>query len=260
LDIRDILDDVARSVAFLSRVHVPQRHFINYDGRLSRAVRAFPAAGVLITLPATGVFSILLALGTDGMLAALVFLTMQTMVTGALHEDGLSDSIDGLGGGKDRESILAIMRDSRIGTYGTVALILAFALRASALVVLSQALDPTQAGCVILAVAAISRAMMVWHWSLLPPARKDGVAASVGEPDASAAIAAYVTAFVFAILLLSSILSLSGLLLVGVLVLVSGRLFANWVKAKIGGHTGDTLGASLVLAEMVALVTLAVWL
>jgi len=76
LDLRDFIDDVARSVAFLSRIHVPQRHFVNYDGKLSRAVRAFPIAGVLVTLPAAAVFSLFLAFGADTMLAGFTFLTI----------------------------------------------------------------------------------------------------------------------------------------------------------------------------------------
>lgn len=258
LELRDFIDDIARSVAFLSRVHVPQRHFVNYDGRLSRAVRAFPIAGVLVTLPATAVFSMFLAFQADGLLAAFAFLTIQTMITGALHDDGLSDTADGLGGGKDRESALSIMRDSRIGSYGAVALILAFGLRASALAAIARHLSPTEAGVAVLAVAALSRSALVWHWSLLPPARKDGVAASVGEPEANAAYLAYLTGALFAIVMLWQFTSFIGLAGSALAVLGCVYLFSTHVREKIGGHTGDTLGASLQIAEIATLVALAV--
>ena len=260
LDLRDIFDDVARSVAFLSRIHVPQRHFVNYDGKLSRAVRAFPIAGVLVTLPAAAVFSLFLAFHADALLAAFAFLTLQTFVTGALHDDGLSDTADGLGGGKDRESALSIMRDSRIGSYGAVSLILAFGLRATALASLANHLMPSQAGIALLAVAALSRAALVWHWSMLPPARKDGVAASVGEPEANAAYLAYSTAIIFAIILLWSFASIWSLIVCAVAISISVYGFSGLVRRKIGGHTGDTLGASLIIAEIAALVALAVFM
>lgn len=260
MDLRDFVDDIARSVAFLSRVHVPQRHFVNYDGRLSRAVRAFPTAGVLITLPAAAVFSMFLAFKADGILAAFAFLTVQTIITGALHDDGLSDTADGLGGGKDRESALSIMRDSRIGSYGAVALILAFGLRASALAAITLHLSPTQAGIAVLAVAGVSRAALVWHWSLLPPARKDGVAASVGEPEDNAAYLAYFTGGLFAIVVLWDFTRAFGLAVSAAAVVAFVYLFSTQVREKIGGHTGDTLGASLQISEIAMLVALAVFM
>ena len=260
LDLRDIVDDVARSVAFLSRIHVPQRHFVNYDGKLSRAVRAFPTAGVLVSLPSAAVFSIFLALRADGMLAAFASLAIQTFITGALHDDGLSDTADGLGGGRDRDSALAIMRDSRIGSYGAVSLILAFGLRSAALAALADRLTPSQAGVLILAVAAISRAALVWHWSMLPPARKDGVAASVGEPETNAAYVAYATAILFAIITLWIFTNLWAFAMSAAAVLFCVYGFTGLVRGKIGGHTGDTLGASLQIAEIAVLVSLAVLL
>ena len=130
---REYMRDIARAVAFLSRVPVPASFFEGDDGKLSRVSRTFPVAGLLIALPSALTFSVLLALNADPLMAALLALTVQTVLTGALHEDGLSDTADGVGGGKDRERALEIMKDSRIGTYGAAALILSFGLRAAAL-------------------------------------------------------------------------------------------------------------------------------
>ena len=105
---------------------------------------------------------------------------------GALHEDGLSDTADGLGGGRSREKALAIMKDSRIGTYGALALILSIALRAASLAILVETLSAWSSALAFLAAAIFSRTLMVWHWSSLPSARTDGVAASAGTPDADA--------------------------------------------------------------------------
>ena len=168
MNFQDYLDDLIRSVGFLSRIPIPGRFFIEHDGSLSRAVRTFPVAGVLIALPSAALFATLLAGHADPMLSAFLALALNTFLTGALHEDGLSDTADGIGGGRDRESALRIMKDSRIGSYGAVALILSFALRGAALAAVATTVTPTMAGLALLGVAALNRAAMVWHWSLLP--------------------------------------------------------------------------------------------
>ncbi len=257
-DIRDFIDDVARSVAFLSRIHMPQRHFVNFDGRLSRAVRAFPIAGLLIVLPAAAIISIFTAINTSPLFTAFVAVGIQALITGALHEDGLSDTADGLGGGKTKESALLIMKDSRIGSYGAVALILSFGLRVSALSAVLPLVTPSGAGLLVLATAALSRTAMVWHWSRLPPARRDGVAASAGEPDASAVTVALVIGVVSAALLLF----LSGASLLSAVLAIAAfaatvPAFSEIVDGKIGGHTGDTIGATQQLTEIAVLAALA---
>ena len=255
--IQDYIDDTARSVAFLSRVPVPQRHFIGHDGRLSRAVRAFPFAGVLIVLPAAALAAILSALHAPPLLNAFATLALQVLVTGALHEDGLSDSADGIGGGKDRDSALAIMKDSRVGSYGAVALVLSFGLRAAAIAALAAALKPSALGMVLLAAAAASRTAMVWHWSLLPPARRDGVAASVGEPEGSATLFALISGVVLAALLLLPHGTVFSFALSLAAAAVAVLAFNRTAMRKIGGHTGDTIGATQQLAEMSVLFALA---
>lgn len=257
-EFRDFIDDVARSVAFLSRIHMPQRHFVNFDGRLSRAVRAFPVAGLLIVLPAAAVVSIFSAIQAAPLFTAFVAVAIHTLITGALHEDGLSDTADGFGGGRTKENALIIMKDSRIGTYGAVALILSFGLRVSALAAVIPLMSPSGTGLLVLAAAALSRTAMVWHWSKLPPARKDGVAASAGEPDASAVTFALALGVVSAALLLL----LSGVSLLAAVLAIAAfaatvPAFSQIVGGKIGGHTGDTIGATQQLTEIAVLAALA---
>lgn len=254
---RDYVDDIARSIGFLSRISVPERHFVGHDGSLSRAVCAFPLAGFLIALPAAAVFAVLLAFRAEPLMAAFVVLGVQAALTGALHEDGLADTADGIGGGRDREHALTIMRDSRIGTYGAVALVLSFGLRASALAALARWLTPTEAGFALAGIAAISRTAMVWHWSMLSPARKDGVAASVGEPDKDAAIFAYVTGGLLCLVFAGSATSFTTGLTVIVVAALATWLLTRHISSRIGGHTGDTIGASQQISEMAALFALA---
>lgn len=257
-EFRDFIDDVARSIAFLSRIHMPQRHFVNFDGRLDRAVRAFPVAGLLIVLPAAAIVSIFSAIQAAPLFTAVVAVTIQSLITGALHEDGLSDTADGLGGGSTRESALIIMKDSRIGSYGAVALILSFGLRVSALAAVIPLVSPSGAGLLVLATAALSRTAMVWHWSKLPPARKDGVAVSAGEPDAPAVTFALALGVASAVLLLL----VSGASLLAAMLSIAAfaatvAAFSRIVGGKIGGHTGDTIGAAQQLSEIAVLSALA---
>lgn len=254
------LTDTMRAIAFLSRLRVPARFFAGDDGRMGRTVRAFPTAGILITLPACLVFAVTLALDADPLLAALLSLVVQALVTGALHEDGLADAADGLGGGRSRGHALDIMKDSRVGTYGVIALVLTLALRAVAIADLADHLSSAGGALALLAIAALSRAGMVWHWSLLPPARETGVAAGAGAPQPAAVTMALATGVVLAaLLLLVAGVPLTAALLSFAAFAATVPLWTRYVRQRIAGHTGDTIGATQQLAETALLVALAIF-
>lgn len=257
MNMADFSNDLARSIGFLSRLPVPGRYFRGHDGSLTRAVRAFPLAGSLITLPPAAIFAVLTAFKLEPLVAALVALVALTLITGALHEDGLSDTADGLGGGRDQEKALAIMRDSRIGSYGASALILSYSLRAAGTAAIGTSLGPTAGALAIIAVAALSRAAMVWHWSSLPPARRDGVAVSVGGPEETAVRFAVVSAIVIVLLLVWPAAGLAAVLACLAAAGLASFVLTRYTRSRIGGHTGDTIGASQQCAEMAALVALA---
>lgn len=259
MNFQDYLDDIVRSVGFLSRIPMPGRFFVEHDGSLSRAVRAFPLAGLLIALPSAALFATLLAGRADPMLSAFLALALNALLTGALHEDGLSDTADGIGGGKDRESALRIMKDSRIGAYGAVALILSFAIRGAALAAVASVVTPTIAGLALLGVAALNRAAMVWHWSLLPPARADGVAASAGEPEEAATTVALASGGILALVLMWPAMSFLATLFAIALAAALTWGFTRYISARIGGHTGDTIGAVQQLTEILSLSALALF-
>lgn len=255
--IENLVTETMRAISFLSRLPIPDRFFAGHDGSLSQTVTAFPLAGLVIALPAAMILSLLSASGAEPVLVALIVTALQIMLTGALHEDGLSDTADGLGGGANREKALAIMKDSRIGTYGALALIISVALRVVSLAILIETLPPIAVGLSWLATAALSRSLMVWHWSSLPAARAGGVAAAAGAPDGAAARMAYLigslaTAF-FGLLALPFhawfAASLSALAAVA--------LFTGHCRKRIEGHTGDTIGASQQLSEIGFLLALA---
>jgi adenosylcobinamide-GDP ribazoletransferase len=253
---KDFTADLARSVAFLSRIPVPDRFFTGHGGSFSRTARAFPLAGTLIAIaPALLLYA--LSLSGDTLVASLIALSLLTLLTGALHEDGLADAADGLGGGRDADHALLIMKDSRIGSYGVVALILSFGLRAASLAALAR-IDAGLAALALVGAAAVSRAAMTWHWSTLPSARQEGVAASVGAPERTARDIALATGGIVGLASFAVHMSLSASLLALLAAIAAAYAFTRFVARKLGGHTGDTIGATQQLVEIVLLATLAV--
>jgi adenosylcobinamide-GDP ribazoletransferase len=256
----DYLDDIARSAGFLSRLPMPAHHFDGHDGSLERAAGMFPVAGLLIAA-CPGILVLLLSvLDANSALTAVLALVVLVAVTGALHEDGLADSADAFGARSGRTEMLDIMKDSRIGTYGVLALVMTFALRAIALTVILSLMGGWNTFWILLGVAAASRAAIVWHWSILPPARTDGVAASVGAPDDSAKTRALVSGGVLFILLVSLTSGLVAAVFSLGLVVAATHLWTSLVRTRLHGHTGDTIGSVQQISETVCLTALALLL
>ncbi|MBX4897583.1 adenosylcobinamide-GDP ribazoletransferase [Rhizobium bangladeshense] len=257
MKIKDYAVDTARAVAFLSRLPMPPALFKGYDGRLGRLVRAFPLAGLVIGFIPALALLILSGIRADPLVAALIALSVQALATGALHEDGLADTADGIGGGKNREQSLIIMKDSRIGTYGAIALILSFAVRAAALAAIVRNSSPLAAALAVPAVAALSRGAIAWHWQRLPPAKVDGVAASTGQPNEAAMQFALVSAGLLAALLIWPAFGLQPLVASLLASGAAGFAFTAVIRRKLAGHTGDTLGAMQQICEIATLCALA---
>lgn len=254
-----LITDIARSVAFLSRIPLPALFFTDDDGALTNTSAMFSIAGLVITLPVAIVAGSLLLSHAQPMLVVALVIAMQVLITGALHEDGLSDCADGLWGGRNKARILEIMRDSTLGTYGTLSLILSILVKFSALWILADHTEPLTFSLILLYSAALSRGAMVWHWHHLPPARNDGVAATVGQPSRSACIynAATLLILTFGLYpLTSGDLNLWWAIL-AVILIVYG--FTKLINRKIDGHTGDTIGATQQLAELAFFMILGVW-
>ncbi|QCO57662.1 adenosylcobinamide-GDP ribazoletransferase (plasmid) [Pseudorhodobacter turbinis] len=210
-----------------------------------QAAWAWPLAGAIVGALAALVAMAAQPLGA-GIAAALV-LGIQAMMTGALHEDGLADTADGLWGGWDKARRLLIMKDSHIGTYGVMALLVVGLVRWSALAGLIGA----EQFWVIVVVGAMSRAPMALLMAALPNARGSGLSQTVGQVPRAAAGIGVLIATGFALTL-----GAAGLVgLFGIVVAVSG--LAMMARAKIGGQTGDILGASQQLAEATALCLIA---
>jgi len=187
--------DVPAAIGLLTRLPVP------VDGeaaaeRGAQAAWAYPIAGLLVAMIAGVVGQCALWIGLPAQVVAVFVLLALIVPTGALHEDGLADSADGLWGGWTKERRLEIMKDSRIGAYGVIALVLSLMLRGAALNVLIQADLMWPA---LLIGAAFGRASMVALMAFMQNARSSGLSQSVGRPNLPVAGVAAGIAILFAL-------------------------------------------------------------
>lgn len=255
-DISRLLGQTMRATAFLSRLPVPQRYFTGETSMRDDSA-SFAFSGVLIAI-APAVFLLLLGLiGVPPFLAAAFCVLSLAVVTGALHEDGLGDVADGFGGGKDKEARLEIMKDSRIGTYGAIAVAGSLLLRVAALGAIVTAHGSVAAAITVIAVAACSRAAVVWFWASLPSARPGGIADSAGTPtEGAVSLAAISGLAVFAVLATVAIGFVNAA--IALLFALAGlQGFSRLCARMIGGQTGDTLGSCQQIVEVMLLTGLA---
>ena len=238
--------DLMVALSLLTRIpiKVPE----NAYERQAEAVWAYGLIGVLWAAAVWLGCMAGLWLGLPPMVAALIGLAIGIVLTGAMHEDGLADSADGLWGGHDPTRRLEIMKDSTIGTYGVLALVISFALRWGLLVSLLEA-EFAFGGLIIAAV--IGRALMAVVMANLPHARLDGLSHSVGRPDFQPAYAG----LALAVFIGAVFGGFSGVLACALAVLTAWAC-ARIAIAKIGGQTGDILGATGQLSELAALMVL----
>lgn len=250
------------ALAFFTRIPVP-KNLPFQPGELDRSARYFPLVGLLVGAATAGA---LFAGQTFVPLALAVLASMLfgILLTGAFHEDGLADSADGLGGGFDRPAILSIMKDSRIGTYGALALILALSVKFVALLALLE----TSLGAAIVALVlahTLSRTSAVGVMGWLPYVRDDQqarakpVAQGLQGPDLTIAMILGIAPLGFALLTgwCSWPVALGLILVCGMVVVLAGI----YLRQRLGGYTGDLLGAVQQITEITVYVTLcALWL
>jgi adenosylcobinamide-GDP ribazoletransferase len=252
--------DLAAALRFCSRLPIPPlpgEADPHAAPDVRRLAHMLPVAGATIGAFGGAVLFIALALGLGPWVSAALAIAALTVVTGAFHEDGLADAADGFGGGATQERRLDIMRDSRIGSFGAAALILAFVLRIAALATLAARLDALGAAAAVVHAAALSRTAELIPLALSPSARTDGASASFGRPSPAAlAAAALIAAAVALLLVLAAALPLTGVALGFGLAVAVAFGMTRLSNRLIGGQTGDVAGAVQQLGEIAALIGL----
>ena len=238
------LSDFFIALSLLTRIPINIDHD-NVDERARKASWAYPLVGALVGSIAAMIAYILNFFGLPITICTIMALLTMIALTGGIHEDGLSDCADGLGGGTDKDSILKIMKDSRIGSFGTIALVLVILGRYGSM---SELLKIDQLFWPLVAAGAISRVPMVGAMVYIKPARNDGLSVSVGSPPKFSFVIALIIGILSCVLVVG-ILSVLVLLGVGFITMIIFYI----ANEKISGQTGDVLGASQQFAELVAL-------
>jgi adenosylcobinamide-GDP ribazoletransferase len=247
-----LLADFCLCVGFFTRLPCPswaQRSEPVALTNFPRAVRMVPLAGGAIGALAAITLAGGLSLGLPPVLAAPLAICSLVAAGGAMHEDGLADCADGFFGGATRSRKLEIMRDSRIGTFGTAALLLALYVRIASLTVIA---DQSQelAIAALVAAAAFSRTAGLLPLALLPPARGDGAGFAAGKPKSRALAAAACIAILFALAPVVAGASLARALAGIALGTAAAYAVVAFAKQQIGGQTGDVAGAAQQLSEI----------
>ncbi len=241
-----LLADITACLAFLTRIPIGVAG-LDTGRALARSAWAFGIVGALVGGIGTVTYAVAVGLGLSPLIAATLSVAAMAAATGALHEDGLADTVDGFGGGRDRTAKLRIMRDSHLGTFAAVVLFLTLVLRISVLAALA---DPVAVGMILVVAAAASRTVMVAIMAWLAPARADGLGATSGVPGSG-------TVACGAMISISVVFAVApAAVAVGILLAVTaaGAAVAWLARRQIGGHTGDVLGAAQQVSEAAALV------
>jgi adenosylcobinamide-GDP ribazoletransferase len=248
------LAQVLQVLRFYSRLPVPVFPFEPAPHGAPDMATAPPAialGGAVLGVLAGGVLAAASSLGLPPLLAAALAVAALAMMTGAMHEDGLADTADGFWGGTTRERRLEIMRDSRIGSYGAVALMLTLAIRVVAIATIVDRSGALTGVLALIAVAATSRVAGLLPLALLTPARSDGAAASVSAPSMPALLSGAVVAALLTLAAVYPAVSAGAAAVLAAFVMA--YVISRLANAKIGGHTGDVAGAAQQLAEIAML-------
>ena len=254
--IRGWHQDLLDCLGFFTRLPVP-RLFGEMSGGMPtmyRTARALPLTGLLLgviaLVPATLFDALALTAPLPTMLLAAITIAVMIIITGGLHEDGLADVADGFWGGHTIARKLEIMKDSRLGSYGALALGLSVLMRISILGYLFENYGVQTGGLAYLATAVSSRVPILHVWHTLPPARLNGLSASIGQPSTmSYGIGIACGAIATAVFIVPTFGLLAALSAFCFLVL-SALMVVMLARKHIKGQTGDVLGSSQQIGEI----------
>jgi len=241
------LDELALAVLFMTRLPVRLRSEPD-PGLYARSMGWYPLVGVLVGLFGGAVYALATVANLPPLVAALLTVAATAWITGGLHEDGLADITDGFGGGRNRERKLEIMRDSRVGSYGVLAVVFSVALRAAALAALA---GPAAVLAALVTATACSRAVLPAMAWTLEPARRDGLAATHGCPPGKRVALALALAAVAALVAVGPAVIAAALASAA-----AAGVVGAMAQRHINGYTGDVLGGAQQVAEIAVLLTL----
>lgn len=262
-------------LSFMTRIPVPK---IEYDEeKLGKAMKFFPVVGAIIGLISLLIYKLVLNIFYSSEIAVVAVIITEIIVTGGIHLDGLADTFDGIFSYRSKQKMLDIMKDSRIGTNGVLSLIIYFLLKYVLLTYLTVnnliGYDPRQIEFYILVLPIISRFCSVISCGSAPYARASGMGkAFVDNMKFSGVVIAFFTTIIFYIaygylIFVNSFDGMEYLLFFANIILFIFMLFcmaslsyifSKLITRKIGGITGDTLGALLCISELIFIVIMVI--
>lgn len=240
------LQALTGAFGFLTRIPLPSAWF-SPKHSIAESAWAFPLVGGIVGMIGGSVFFVFFSLGFGTLLSALLAAASIVFITGALHEDGLSDVADGFFSKNTATERLLVMKDSHIGVFAALTLVVSFLFR---ILVIARLADYgiVIAFCSLVALEGISRGFMVWFWGQLPLVRANGTAAAAGEPSGRTRYSALISAIVLAFLFLCLPLAFLAFFLALLMSFLATVGFSRLCLKKINGYTGDALGACQQLA------------
>lgn len=235
----------AAALAFLTRLPVARQ--VVFDAKdVGRAARWFPLVGALIGAVYVVALWLLIPIFPP-LVVAVIIVVIEAIITGGLHFDGVADTADGFGGGRTAEDVLRIMKDHAIGAYGAIALILVIGMKIATITAL---IDAGRAGYALLLAPVVGR------WSAVLLSATENYARPAGSPTRYVGRTELIVATVIAISAAAGLDSWRGI--AAFVLVAAGSAWWAWrCRRRIGGVTGDTLGAAIEVAECIVLLTYA---
>jgi len=216
---------------------------------LSNIAPALPFTSFVIGIIPALILAIGVTIGLPPLFGASLAIAAWVLITGAMAEDAIADSSDGLFGGQTKEKRLEILKDPRHGTYGVSALVIYIALRVFALAAIA-AHSPLIAASVWIAATILARSSALWLTIKLPPARSSGVSASVGQLKKSAFLVGMAFAILISFVLSAPFVGLISFIATIISIIIISFFWAKLCQQKVNGQTGDLIGGLQALLEV----------
>ena len=234
------------AIHFLTRIPTPANIEYSAD-RLAASTRYYPAAGILIGI-AVAIIYWITSLALPPVVAALLSTGVGLLITGAFHEDGLADTFDGIGGAFDRQRALEIMKDSRIGTFGTLAMMIVIGTKVAAL----ASMPTTTAIAALIIAHALSRSAIVLTITTSKYASKEGLGSIFANRvnPTNLIVALAISAIPLTIAALTQSLPIATIIFAICGAIAGYILIRLYYQPKLHGYTGDTLGATQQTVEL----------
>jgi len=242
-----IVNDVIMGIRFYSQI--PIKHFDHQRPQLKSMTRVLVLVSIIIALAPALVLFAAVWLGLPLLLAALFGVATQIAIVGAMAEDGLADSFDGLFGGSSKEQRLEIMIDSTHGTFGVVAIVL---LIGSKIIALGSLTSTSAIAAVLLWISAqiIARQSALWLVVKLPSAKNEGTAAQAGELSGKIFWLGMAPSALVAIIFSVFLVGVSGIIITAAIVVLIIVLWTTICKNLVGGYSGDLIGGLQAMLEI----------